>query len=136
MPCIELDLLIAFVNSEDKLHKKADELFLRISRAELKDVYVASSAYLEYELVHRAKGLQEREIREDLEAFSQYRNLGEASLTAETLARAIELRMQHSHTYFDSLHAATAILNDGVIISVDKAYDNVEGLRRVDPQDL
>lgn len=136
MPCIELDLLIAFVNSIDELHEKADEIFLRVSRKELQDIYAASSAYMEYELVHRAKGVPDGEVMEDLDAFSRYPNLGEATLKVETLIKAAELRSGYGLTCFDSIHAATAILHDGVIISSDRAYDNVPGLRRLSPQHI
>ncbi len=134
MPCIELDLLIAFVNSADRLHEDTDALFLKVSRNEIKNVYVASSAYVEYELVHKAKGVEEEEVADDLEAFLNYPNLNEAPLKLETLIKAAELRKTYKLTYFDSLHAATAILNDGVITGTDQAYDSIPSLKRVSPQ--
>ncbi|MCS7385753.1 MAG: type II toxin-antitoxin system VapC family toxin [archaeon GB-1867-005] len=133
MPVIELDMLIAFVNKSDKLHKAADKLFQRIIRGEIRNLKVASSAYLEYELILRSKGYTEFQIRSDLAAFKGIPNLGEAPLTADVLLKASELREKYNLTYFDSLHGATAILLDGEIISSDKDYENVEELKLINP---
>jgi len=115
MPIIELDMLIAFVNASDSLHRLADNLFKKITRGELREVKVASSALLEYELVLRSRGHEEREIREDIRAFNMMPNLGEEPLTAEVILKASEIREKHNLSYFDSLHCATAILFDGEI---------------------
>ena len=134
MPIIELDMLIAFVNASDSLHRLADNLFKKITRGELREVKVASSALLEYELVLRSRGHEEREIREDIRAFNMMPNLGEEPLTAEVILKASEIREKHSLPYFDSLHCATAILFDGEIISIDCAYDDVPEVSRLDPR--
>ena len=44
--------------------------------------------------------------------------------------------MNYGLTYFDSLHASTALLYDGVIISVDEDYKRVQGLKVVDSKKL
>ena len=136
MPVIELDMLIAFVNRLDKLHKIADNLFKRIVSGEIRDIKVATSAYLEYEIILRSKGYKEIEIRKDLNAFRGIPNLGESPLTLNVILKASEIREKYGLTYFDSLHGATAMLYDGKIISSDKAYEGVNGLKAINPAEF
>jgi predicted nucleic acid-binding protein len=56
-------------------------------------------------------------------------NLGEAPPTLEVQIRASVLREKHGLSFFDSLHAATALLFDGIIVSLDGAYKSVQGLQ-------
>ena len=133
MPVIEVDMLIAFVNALDKHHEIADRLMKRIISGKIRNVRVAASAYLEYELILRSRGYSEEEIREDIYHFKNLPNLGEAPLTADVLTKASELREKFGLTFFDSLHGATALLLDGIIISLDEAYSKVEGLKLVNP---
>ncbi len=136
MPVIELDMLIALVNKSDKLHKVASGLFQAITSGRLKEMKLASSALLEYELVLRSRGYSEKDIRGDIEAFKLIPNLKEAFLTSEVIVKASSLREKYSLTYFDSLHCATAMLYDGKIVASDNAYDNVPEVRRLDPSYL
>lgn len=136
MPVVELDMMIALVNSSDLLHEAADRLFRAVREGRLKSVRIAVSALLEYELLLRSRGVAEAEIRGDLRAFAMIRNLGEQPLTTEAVTLASELRERHGLTYFDSLHCASAILFDGKIISVDEAYDTVPSVSRIDPRSL
>ncbi len=133
MPVIEVDTLIAFVNALDKYHRVASRLIKRIISGEIRNVKVAASAYLEYELILRSRGYDEGEIREDLAYFKSLPNLGETPLTVNVLIKASELREKYGLTFFDSLHGATALLLDGIIISIDRAYNEVRGLKVVDP---
>lgn len=135
MPILELDMLIAFTNASDKHHKLADELFLKIREKKL-DTKVASSAYLEYELVHKSKEYSEEEIRTDIEMFKNFPNLKEEFLNSQIIVKASELRENSGLTYFDSLHAATALLDDKKIISLDLAYDSIDELIRIDPRKI
>jgi len=136
MPVIEVDTLIAFVNAHDRYHEVASRLMERIASGEIKDVKVAVSAYLEYELILRSRGYSEKEIREDLECFRNMPNLSEAPLTVNVLIKASELREKYGLTFFDSLHGATALLEDGALISIDEAYRRVKGLKVIDPTTL
>ncbi len=135
MPVIELDMLIAFTNALDKHHKLADNLFLKIREKKI-GAKVASSAYLEYELVYKSKEYPEGEVRADIEMFKNFPNLKEEPLNSRIMVRASELRENFTLTYFDSLHAATALLDDKTIISVDSAYDSVDELKRIDPRKI
>ncbi|MBS7251528.1 MAG: PIN domain-containing protein [Candidatus Freyarchaeota archaeon] len=98
---------------------------------------MATSAYLEYELIHKSKGYPEGDIRAEIAAFRRYPNLDEKTLTSEIILKASELRGKIAGlTYFDSLHASTALLNDKKIISTDTIYDKVKEIERITPQKL
>ncbi len=136
MPTIELDMLLAFLNELDRYHPAADRVFRRLRAGELRNAGVASSAYLELELLRKSRGHKEAEIRKDLEIFRKYPNLDERPLSALVQVKASEFRESFRLTYFDSLHAATAAMADGQIISVDDAFDRVRGITRVNPQQV
>ncbi len=136
MAVIELDMLIGLVNSKDPLHNIASKFFDEVASGRYEKVYIASSAYLEYELVLRSRGLDLKTIYRDIESFRNIRNIDEAPLSSEVILKSIELRDRYSLTFFDSLHAATAIKLDGVIISTDKAYSRVKELKHIDPRTL
>jgi predicted nucleic acid-binding protein len=137
VPLVELDLLIAFVNSSDRHHRAADKIFRKIMTGEMKDVSAASSAYLEYELVHRSLGYPAEDTRKEISSFKNFPNLGEEPLTSEVMLEAMQLREAvKGMTYFDSMHASTALLYDGEIISTDVIYDKVSTLRRIDPSKI
>jgi predicted nucleic acid-binding protein len=133
VPVIELDMLIAFVNPHDKLHDLADKLFSRIAAGKVK-VAVASSALLEYELLLRSRGYPEREIRSDIEAFRTL--LPDVPISSTIIIKASEIRERYGLTYFDSLHAASAIIVDGIIISTDRDYEKVREIQAIKPEDF
>ncbi len=134
MPIIELDMMIAFVNASDHLHRVAVEIFRKIAEGELTDGAIPASAYIEYELLLRSRGYDRAAIEGDIETFRRFPNLEEIPLSSDILLKASKLRASYSLTYFDSLHAASALLYDGAIISVDEAYRRVEALRALDPR--
>jgi len=127
-------MVIALINRADRHHTVATKLFSKIKKGSLGIVHVAVSALLEYDLVHRSKGYSESQIRKEVEKLLEIRNLREAPLTSRVLTKASTIRERYGLSYFDSLHAATALEEvDGVIISVDPAYDLVDDLTRMDP---
>lgn len=54
-------------------------------------------------------------------------------LTCEQIAKAANLRKKYNLTFYDSHHAASAMLYDSKIISTDNTYDSVIGLKRINP---
>ena len=136
MPAIELDLIIAFLNRADRLHSIAARVFEDIAGGRLVGVAIPSSALLELELVLRSRGVSPREVEEVLLSLKNFPNIGEIPLTSDVQLRALGLREAYSLTFFDSLHAASALEYDRMIISVDEAYRRVPGLKALDPREL
>jgi len=136
MPAIELDMLIAYVNRADELHGVAVKIFNAIVNRKLKNIGVPSSAYLEYELVLKSKGYDDESISKDIQAFQNIKNLEEIPLSSNVIIEASRLRQKYKLTYFDSLHAASALLFDGKIISTDNAYKRILELEVIAPRDI
>jgi predicted nucleic acid-binding protein len=129
-------MMIALVNRADALHGVAVKLFEEVARGKLGGAVIPASAYMEYELVLRSRGYNSEAILGDIEAFRRIENLGEVPLTARVIVEAARLRDKYGLTYFDSLHAASALYHDKTIISTDNAYQKVPGLRTIDPRKL
>ncbi len=136
MPLIELDMIIAFINQADKLHYVASKLFDMIVKERLTGITIPVSALLEYELILKSRGYPETTIRSDLEAIKNLENIKIIPLTLDCIIEASRLREIYGLSYFDSLHAASALLYDKTVISVDKAYDKIQEIKRIDPVEL
>ncbi|MHC1628370.1 MAG: type II toxin-antitoxin system VapC family toxin [Candidatus Nezhaarchaeales archaeon] len=136
MPIIELDVMIAFVNASDKLHSIATMIFNKIINGELRDIAIPTSAYMEYELILKSRGYSEDTIQSDIQAFKRITNLKEIPLTSKILIEASKLRKNYNLTYFDSLHAASALQHDKTIISTDKAYQTIPKLKTINPRQI
>jgi len=54
-----------------------------------------------------------------------------ANISPATFYLASKLEMEAGLEYFDSCVAAEALELDGKIVSTDRAFDGVEGLRRI-----
>lgn len=55
-------------------------------------------------------------------------------LTSEAIVKVTRLRKAiKAMTYFDPIHASTALLYDGETISTDTIYNKVDGITRIEP---
>lgn len=133
MPVIEPDMPIALVNRSDKLHPIAKRLFKKISSGSLKNIVIPTSALIEYELILRSRGYSEDAIRKDIQAFMMISNIHEIPLTSKVIITASLLREKYHLSYFDSLHAASALAHDRIVISVDKCYRRIPDIKLIDP---
>jgi len=124
---------IALVNRSDKLHPIAKRLFKKISSGSLKNIVIPTSALIEYELILRSRGYSEDAIRKDIQAFMMISNIHEIPLTSKVIITASLLREKYHLSYFDSLHAASALAHDRIVISVDKCYRRIPDIKLIDP---
>ena len=72
----------------------------------------------------------------DLSQLLSLYKLSVLPLTCEQTAKAANLRKRYTLTFYDSHHAASAMLHDSKIISTDKTYDSITGLKRINPYSL
>jgi predicted nucleic acid-binding protein len=131
-----LDLLIGLISESDKLHIISKRIFELINSNELRNVYIPSSALLEYELTLKSKGIKDYEILKDIAHFKNIENINELPLNSSIIISAIKLREKYFLTYFDSLHAAGALYFDGVIIGTDEDYSKINELEIINPKTL
>lgn len=134
MPLIENDVVFGFLNSSDPRFKLADRIFTKIRSGSLR-VSLSSIALVEMELVYKSEGREEALLK-DMAALASIPNTTFEPLTPDVALSAVFLRQTFDLGFFDSHYAATALKNDGSIISFDRAYDAVKGLKRIDPSSL
>ncbi len=131
MPLLDTVVLFGTADSNDPHHERAKRHLRRISEPE---VYLATFALLEFDIVMKSRGLSFEDrmekhailLRDNPELDRKVAGISPATLyLASRLEEAAELE------YFDAGVAAEAIQLDGRVISTDRAFDLVEGLTRI-----
>ncbi len=144
MPLIETDLLYAAMDKSDHHHKVAKQIFSLIKDREIRETALSSLSLHELELNLKAGNILIRSKvatpKDTILFFKKINDLLKVysikllPLTCNQIIKATELRKKHKElTFYDSHHAAAAILHDKKIISTDKVYDKIKGLQRIDP---
>lgn len=129
-------MLIGLISSFDKLHDLSKEIFEKISSNEIKNIFIPSSVFMEYELLLKSKKIKTPELIRDIIHFKALENIKEIPLNSSIIILAQKLREIHNLTYFDSLHCASALHADGIIISTDKDFKNIKNLKLIEPNTL
>ncbi len=129
MPLIETDLLYSFLNANDINHKFANNIMLQVNSGELV-VKFSSVSLIELQLIYKSKKI-EYEFELDLVELQRIKNIEWALLDTISSLTAIYFRKKYNLSFFDSLHVGIAINLDKQIISQDKEYDNIAGLKRI-----
>lgn len=128
---MENDVIFAYLNTNDKNHQTAKGIFEAIRNAKL-EVSLSSIALIEMELIYRSEG-REDILLEHLSALASLPNVNYVPFTPEEALTSVYLRREMGLSFFDSHYAASALNLDGKIISFDAHYDDIEGLKRIDP---
>jgi predicted nucleic acid-binding protein len=131
---VENDVIFAYLNRFDSKHSLAKRIFHALRDGRVK-VSVSSVSLLEMALIYRSEG-REAELPEHLGALAALPNVTFVPLLPDTALTSVFLRRDAHLTFFDSHYAATALREDRKLISFDAAYDHVEGLQRVAPEQL
>lgn len=129
MPLIETDLLYSFLNANDINHQFANNVILRVNSGDL-EVKFSSVSLIELQLIYKSRNI-EFEFELDLAEFQRIKNVEWAVLDPISALTAIHLRKKYNLSFFDSLHVGMAINLDKQLISQDKEYDLVSGLKRI-----
>ncbi|ABL79004.1 type II toxin-antitoxin system VapC family toxin [Thermofilum pendens] len=128
MPVVDTEFLFA-LSPGDPRHGRALRLL------SMKGLKVPDTALLEFQVVLRARGRKPGEIAAAMNAlkhvFKSYRVREVSTIGTELFVRQAELEEKYGLSYFDSMIAASALAVDGVIVSDDRAFDRVPGLRRI-----
>lgn len=126
--------MIALVSVKDKLHTASEKIFKAIDSNKLKNVHIPSSAYLEYELILKSKGVDGNKILKEIVFFQNINNIGEIPLDSKIIVTSIKLREKFQLSYFDSLHVANSMFLDSIIIGTDKDYQKLPHITLIDPR--
>jgi len=129
VPALDTEVLFA-LDAKDRHHGRA--LKFLASRG---DIIAPDTTILEFGLVMRSMGVGSADRGKAAatlnQALAAYGVRQERTIDARLLARQCELESRFGMTFFDSLIAASALALDGTIVSDDKAFDDVPGLRRI-----
>ncbi len=131
MPVLDTVIIFGAADSNDRHHDRAKRHLQRIANSE---VYLGTFALLEFDIVMKSRGLsfQER-MEKHASLLRDYPELSEkmVSVSPATLYLASRLEGEAELEYFDSGVAAEALQLDGTVVSTDRAFDRVEGLKRI-----
>jgi len=134
MPLLENDVIFAYLNEYDPNHVVAEGIFRKLEKGEI-DLEVSSVSLIEMELIYRSEGVEGRLLK-DLAAMAALPHVDYIALTPDVAVASVYLRQTLNLTFFDSHYAAAALNMDRKIISFDRAYDGVPGLKRVEPDSV
>lgn len=136
---IETDMLYAYVKKEDWLKPAANKLMSRIVKGEFGIVYASREALHEIYYVSKEEGVSPDQLIARIAALTAIENLTFLDTSFEIDLLALVLIRQHGLTsIFDAYYAATALnqVEDQTIVSTDKVFDAVPGIRRIDPRKI
>ena len=130
MPILDTAVIFAAADPADRFHGDAKR---RLGGAG-EGVLLAASGLVEFDLVLRARGhspaLRRAEFAKLIAEFPDVED-SVGRIDARTLYVAAALEEGFGLGYFDSLVAAEALAFDGKVVSSDRDFDPVPGLKRI-----
>ncbi|MEM1582727.1 MAG: PIN domain-containing protein [Candidatus Bathyarchaeia archaeon] len=136
---IETDVLYAYIKKEDWLKPTAKKIILKIIKGDLGTVYASRESLHEIYYVSRAEGISTDELIARFAALTAIKNLVFLETTYEIDLLSLALMKQYNiSSIFDAYYAATVLnqVPDHTIISTDTIFDNIPGIKRIDPREL
>ncbi|MBO3839871.1 MAG: type II toxin-antitoxin system VapC family toxin [Candidatus Brockarchaeota archaeon] len=136
---IETDIIYAYVKTEDWLKNIAEKLIRRISKGEFGTVYASREVFHEMYYVSQQEGVSIDEYISRVAALTAIENIVFLETTSEIDLLALILMKQYRFkSIFDAYYAATALnqVPDHSIVSTDTVFDNVAGIKRIDPREI
>lgn len=136
---IETDVLYAYVKASDWLKSVAEGVIKKIGEGVFGLVYVSREALHEIYYVSKEEGVGMDELIRRVAVVTAIDNLVFLDTTYEIDLLTLTLVKQYGlPSIFDAYYAATALnqVPDHTIVSTDGVFDQVPGIRRVDPRGL
>lgn len=131
MPVLDTVVLFGTANSKDRYHQRAERHLQSIGEL---DVYLGTFALFEFDVILKSRGFTFEQRMEKyallLRDFPPFdRKI--AKVSPSTFYLASRLEEETDLEYFDAGIAAEALQLDGLVVSTDRAFDEVEGLTRI-----
>lgn len=125
---LETGFLVS-LNPKDRNHEWAVNLLERARKREIK-VFISPASLIELSLILKSKGLSDEGVSRVFTAMDslikRYARPTFPDLTFETVSCAAKLRNEYPHlSFFDSLHAAVALMEDLEYYDLDEAIRDV-----------
>jgi len=130
LPILDTVVLFATADSNDKHHARARRHLETVGDS---DVYLGAFALLEFDITLKSRGYSfEERMEKHALLLSAHPALDRkvARIGPATLYLTSRLEAEVELEYFDAGIAAEALQLDGIVVSTDRAFDKVEGLRR------
>ena len=127
MPIVDTEFLFALAPI-DRKHERAMESL------SIKNLRVPDTALFEFQIVLRARGRKAGEVAKAIEAVREI--LGKTAREIQTISTGLflkqaEVEIKYGLSYFDSLIATSALITDATVVSDDRDFDRVPGLKRI-----
>lgn len=136
---LESDIFIAYMKREDWLKKAATEVIDAVEKGRLKPVQASTEVFHELYYVFSDYAPIQTIIANEAK-IATINNLNFVAPEYATYLTALAIMDTYGiSSVFDAIYAATALsakVADHTIISTDKKYDSIRGLKRVHPQKL
>lgn len=132
---IELDFLIAFARSGDKHHIKILEIF----EAYRRDLILSPYSLTELDPLVWSNSFKVEEPRRFFKLLNDTLEFYDVTIAKPStihVSKAYRLRADYRLTFFDSLHAATSIIEAIPLLSYDRSYERVKELNYMHPSKL
>jgi predicted nucleic acid-binding protein len=129
---------VAYSKKSDWLKQYADPFF-RLLKEEKMVAKTSSASLIELYYVLEDFGLDKAAVLGKQAEIAGIKGLSILPLTTEVILAAQAVMKSFKVTgLFDALYAATALNQDDerTILSTDRVYDRVAGIRRIDPRDF
>jgi predicted nucleic acid-binding protein len=124
-------VLFGAVDSKDNHYQKACMHLQDISEPE---TYLGTFALLEFDIVMKSRGFSfESRMENHALLLRDYPHLDSkvAAISSATFYLSSKLEDETDLEYFDAGIAAEALQLDGKVVSTDRAFDKVDGLKRI-----
>ena len=136
---LESDVFIAYIKKEDWLKKPAMAIIDAIESGRLSPIQVSTEIF--HEIYYAFSDYAPLHVIMANEAkIATIKNVNYINPDYTTYLAALSVMDTYGITsIFDAIYAATALsanVPDHTIISTDKTYDAIKGLKRIDPQKL
>ena len=132
---VKADLILAAINIRDPKHREAENVFNKY----LGKLTLSPYSLVEIDLLLKSGSIVTRDV------YSFWDGIGKMLMHYRIFilqpkpkyhSLAYDVRLKHSLSYFDSLHAAIAMCEKVPIISYDAMYKRVRNLTYLHPSDI
>jgi predicted nucleic acid-binding protein len=131
LPVLDTIVLFGAVDPKDAAHDKSKRFLARLAEP---DFYLASFALVEFDIVMKSRGFShgQRMLQHALLAKDySLSTVKVRPLSPTVLYLSARIEGEEGADYFDAGIAAEAKSLDGMVVSSDRIFDKLQGLKRI-----
>jgi len=133
MVLIETDIIIALASKTDRHHEDVKKLLDKLASVKL-----SPYSLIELDLLITSHSLVVKipDFYQVLDDTLRYYDISILTPSFSHFTKAWDLRDRYNLTFFDSLHAATALEEEETLVSYDRTYTKIKELKYRHPSSL